>query len=333
MSSKKAPAPPDYEAAAREGVVADLETYPMKYLIEAASKMGGKINIGGKDYDFTGLGDGDTARVMSDQMAQAMLDLQRDLGPEFIKQRVEQLKQADPEGYAARKELFDRIIASTEANPDRPLAEDLQASIVGELTNAGRLDARQLEQVQQNVRGGQVARGNYLGTAAAAQEGGATVAASDAARDATQQQALGFLGSGVTPEDVEYRRLQQNLADLGAFIGGTTPTAQFRSLSAAGNGAAPFIGGGPNTQTTNPNAGAQGINNAQNIYSGNVNWAQNQMNPYLAGLSFGVNTASTAVNAGWSPWKTTPQTNFNVPYNKAAYTGDANIQPWAANAA
>jgi len=303
MGKGDAPAPPDYAEAARQGVYADLETYPLRYLTEAASKMGGKFTLDGKTYDFTGLGDADTSRVMSDQMARTLLDIQRNLGPKFVAQRLAELKLADPQGYAARKELFDRIMADTEAHPDRPLAEDLQSSIVGQLQNAGRLDRRMLDEVQQSVRGGQVGRGNFLGNAAVSQEAGAVAGASDALRDQQQQTALGFLGSGVTPEDVEYRRLQQNLANLGAFNAGTTPMAQFRSLSAAGNGAAPFIGGGPNTVTTNPNSGAQGVNNALQIYSGKVNWAQNQINPWVAGLSTGVSGFNTAISAGWKPWQ------------------------------
>jgi hypothetical protein len=298
---KGAPAPPDYEAAAREGVYADLETYPLRYLTEAASRMGGKVTIDGQEYDFTGLGDADNARVMSDKMAQTLLDLQRDLGPDMIRQRLEELKAADPQGYAARQQLFDRIIKQTEAQPDRPLAEDLQASIVGELTNAGRLDSRMLDEVQQNVRGQQVRNQNFLGNAAVSQEAGAAVRAGEGLRDQQQQQALGFLESGVTPEDVEYRRMQQNLANLGAFISGETPTSQFNQVSGAGNGAVPFISGGGNTQTTNPNAGQQGVNNALSIYSGNTNWAANQVNPYMAGISTAANIYSTGLNLGWNP--------------------------------
>lgn len=313
----------DYDKAAREGVYADLETYPMRYLTEAAAKMGGKVTINGKDYDFTGLGDADNTRVMSDQMAQTLLDIQRNYGPEYIKQRLEQLKQADPKGYEARKDLFARIMASAEASPDRPLAEDLQASIVSELTNAGKLDARQLQEVQQSVRGGQVARGNYLGTAAAAQEAGAAVKAGEELRDKTQSQALGFLNSGVTPEDVEYRRLQQAMANLGAFANGETPMAEFSNLAAAGNGAAPFIGGGWNGQATNPNAGANGVQNAMAIYSGQNNWAQQQVNPYMAGVSMAASAFPSIANlwqggnvgsysnpggnfgagSGWQAWK------------------------------
>lgn len=302
MGGGGAPAAPDYEDAARQGVYADLETYPLRYLVDAASRSGGKVTVGGKSYDFTGLGDADNAAVMSDKMAATLLDIQRGLGPQYIQQRLDELKQADPKGYAARQDLFERIISDSKEHPDRPLAEDLQSQIVGQLTNAGKLDARELEQVQQQVRGGQVARGNFLGNAATAQEAGAAVGASDALKSQQQQQALGFLSSGVTPEDVEYRRIQQSLGNLGAFISGETPTAQFKSLSAAGNGAAPFISGGPGNVVTNPNAATQGITNANQIYGGQINWQQQQVNPWIAGISTGIsgyNAGNSLQNSGW----------------------------------
>jgi hypothetical protein len=319
MGKGSTPKPPDYEDAARQGVYADLETYPLRYLTEAASKMGGKVTIDGKEYDFTGLGDADNSKVMSDKMAQTLLDIQRNLGPQYVAQRLEELKQADPKGYAARKDLFDRIMQQADQHPDRPLAEDLQNSIVTELQSAGRLDQNMLNEVQQSVRGGQVGRGNYLGTAATAQEAGAVVGAGDRLRDQQQQQALGFLESGVTPEDVEYRRLQQSLSNLGNFVQGQTPTAEFRSLSGAGNGAAPFVGGGPNSQFTNPNAGQQGVNNALNIYSGNVNWAANQVNPYVAGISTALSAAGAATNMGWKPFASSPGSSA---YVSSQYPGD-----------
>jgi hypothetical protein len=320
MGSPKIPDPPNYAAAAREGVYADLETYPLRYLSEAASRMGGRVVIDGVEYDFSGLGEADSAGVMSDQMAQTLLDIQRDMGPAFVRQRLAELEQADPQGFAARKDLFARIMAQTEAAPDRPLAEDLQRSIMGELERAGRLDARQMSEVQQAVRGGQVARGNYLGNAATAQEAGAVVQAGEGLRDRSQQRALGFLESGVTPEDVEYRRIQQSLANLGAFNEGTSPTAQFRTLSGAGNGAAPFIGGGFNSQMTNPNAGMQGANNAMALYGGQVNWQQNQVNPWIAGISTGINAANAAVNLGWGA---------GARPAGGGYVGDVNTPAWA----
>ncbi len=283
----------------------------MRYLVDAASQTGGKVTVGGKDYDFTGLGDGDNAAVMSDKMASTLLDIQKGLGPKFIEQRLAELKQADPKGYAARQDLFTRIMADSQANPNRPLADDLQNSIVKQLTDSGHLDARELEQVQQGVRGGQVARGNYLGNSAVSEEAGAAVKASDSLKSQQQQEALGFLNSGVTPEDVQYRRMQQDLSNLGAFQAGETPTARFKSLSGAGNTAAPFIGGSGPTTTTNPNAGQQGQAYANQLYSGQVNWANTQTNPYTAGLSTGISGGAafgpTLYNAAQPAYNADPQ--------------------------
>lgn len=294
------PTAPNYDEAARQGVYADLETYPLRYLTDAASRTGGVVTIDGKTYDFTGLGDADNARVMSDKMAQTLLDIQKGLGPQFIEQRIAELKQADPQGYAARKDLFDRIMADSQANPDRPMAEELQNSIASTLQNAGKLDKKGLEEVQGQVRGGQISRGNYLGEAATSQEANAVVGASNTLRDQQQETAQGFLGSGVTPEDVAYRRMQQSLASLGAFQSGQTPTANFASLSGAGNGAAPFYGGSGSGVGLNPNAGSMGINNALAMYGGNINWQQQQVNPYLAGFSTGISGFNTFNNAGRS---------------------------------
>ncbi|HVX56983.1 MAG TPA: hypothetical protein VHA37_04575 [Candidatus Saccharimonadales bacterium] len=284
---------PNYDAAARAGVAADLNTYPMRYLTSAAAKMGGKVTIDGQTYDFTGLGDADNAAKMSDEMAATLLDIQQNYGPQYVQQRLDELKQADPQGYAARQQLFDKIIADSKAQPDRPMADDTQQAVLTELQNAGKLDPAMLHQVQEQVRGGQVAKGNYLGNAATSQEAGAAVKASDTLRDQQQQQALGFLQSGVTPEDVQYRRIQQSLQNLGAFQSGQTPAAAFKSLSSAGNTAAPFTTSGPVGVGTNPNAGTQGVQNALGIYSGNVNWASSQVNPYVAGISTGLSSLGT----------------------------------------
>jgi hypothetical protein len=292
---------PDYEEAAREGVYADLDTYPTRYMVDAASRMGVPITIRGETYDFTGLGDVDSSRVVSDKMAQTMLDIQRENSGRIIAQRLRELKAADPDGYSARKQLFDRIMASADENPDRPMAENLQNQITAELQNGGKLDSRGRDQVQEGVRGGQVRRGVFLGNAPIQQESAAMVQAGDQARDTRQQRALQFLESGISPEDVEYRRFQQALGNLGSFVNKETPTSQFKQLSGANNGAVPFIGGGPNAARINPASGAQGAAWASQVYQNDWNVTNSQTNPYMAGLS----TAASGVNAlaslGWSP--------------------------------
>lgn len=291
---------PDPNAAAVAGAQADLELFPFQYQINSLAKMGGKGRINGVDYDFTGLGDADTAAAMSEKMAETMLALQKEYGPEFVKQRLAELKAADPTGYAARQQLFDRIMADAEANPDRPMNQALQDAVQGELSKAGKLDARQIEEVQQGVRGKQIGRGIILGNAAASEEANALVGASEQLRDQRQQRASGFLNSGVSPDDVQYRQIQQALSNLGAFTNGQNPTAQFGAVSGAGQGAAPLWTGSQNPASTNPNATAQGMQDALSLYSSQMNWANSQINPWMAGIAGAASGVNLANKAGWN---------------------------------
>lgn len=300
MGCGKSPQLPDYGQMSRDAVLASLQTYPQNYLVNAAAQLGVPVNVNGQTFDFTGLGDASNAAVMSDQMAQAMLDIQRNYGPQYVQERLRELQAADPQGYAARKQLFDQILAQAQSQPDRPLASDLQNSINQQLANAGRLDPRMLQEAQQQARGSEVASGNFLGNAATEKEAGAVVNAAQNSQNAVQQSALGFLQSGISPEDVAYRRLQQSLGNLSNFVNGQSPVAQFQSLSGAQQGVVPFTASG-NPAQLNMNAASQGAQNALQIYGGNINWAQSQANPWLAGLSTGANTLRTFANLGWSP--------------------------------
>ena len=108
--------------------------------MNAAAQEGGKVSVGGKEYDFTGLGNVAQQNQMSDKMAQALLDIQKNYGADFVKQRLADLQQSDPTGYAARKQLFDKIISDSEqAPPNAQMSKDLQSQVNGMLENAGQL--------------------------------------------------------------------------------------------------------------------------------------------------------------------------------------------------
>lgn len=304
MGGSKVPAPPDPNVAAQAGMLADVSNFPFETMINNLAQAGGKANIGGTNYDFTGLGNAAVSNQLSDQTAKALLDIQNNYGSQYVQQRLADLKQSDPAGYAARQQLFDKIMADAKANPDRPLANDLQNQVSNTLQNAGTLDSQGLQEVQQGTRAGQVSRGIYLGNAPASQEANNVVSASDALRTNQQQQGLEYLSSGVSPQDVEYRRIEQSLANLGAFQNNQTPEAQFGSLSAAGNGAAPFNPVNYSaTPAPNPQSGAAtGLNFANNLYSQQAGYAMNQSNPWLAGASLGINALGTAGKLGFNPW-------------------------------
>lgn len=303
---------PDYNKAAAAGAMQDVVNYPFRAKIDALAQMGGKAVIDGKLYDFTGMGNADNDAAMSDKVAQAMLDLQRNYGTQYIKQRLEDLKRSDPTGYAARKELFDRVLRDADAHPDRPLASELQAQVVAELAKGGQLSTgpnSETEAVQQATRGRQVANGIFLGNAPTSQEATNVVLAGDKRQQERSKQAMDFLNSGVSPEDVEYRRVQQSLSNLANAISGQSPTTEFSSLSGAQQGAAPFQPGNVAFATLNPNAAAQGIQNALDIYSGKVNWGQTQVNPWTAGISTGVTGAGALSQLGWNPFSSNPANN------------------------
>jgi hypothetical protein len=195
---------------------------------------------------------------------------------------------------------------ASKAAPNAQLSADTQQAVLAELQRGTSLDARELEQVQQGVRGDQLARGVYLGNAPTQQETNAVLAAGDQAQ--TQRQALAsqFQASGVSPEDIQYRKIQQDLQNLGSFLSNQTPTAEFGSFSGAQSQAAPTPNTGYQPFALNPNAAQQGVQNAFGLYSGQVNWAENNVNPYLAGLEGLSGVGGTAFSLGWKPWTTAP---------------------------
>lgn len=298
----KSPKIPSPSKAAVAGIQADTELMPFKYLLEAASTLGKNVTIDGKEYKFEGLGQADTARTVSDKLAQTMLDLQREKSPEIIRQRLAELEAADPQGFAARKQLFDRIMADAENNPGRPVSSELQQQLQDELAKgAGFSDRRQEEQVREGVRGDQVKHGIYLGAAPTTEEAKTVLQAGDALRDNRQQRALDMLQSGTSPEDVAFRQLQQTLSNLGSFTNSQTPEAQFGQVSGAANGPVNLTGQSPNPNNFNPNAAGQGISNAFGIYNAQAGYQNGQANPWLAGLGIGASTVGALgnINPSW----------------------------------
>lgn len=300
MGCCSTPTIPNPGQAAAAGIQTDVQNQPLMYLLNAAAELGNKITIDGKTYDFTGQGQAATAGKVSDQMAQTLLDLQKETSPDIIKQRLAELQAADPEGYAARQQLFDRIVQDAATHPGRPVSTELQTQLQDQLAKgAGFDDAKQEQQVRDSVRGGQVANNLFLGNAPTSAEGKAVVGAGEALQQQRQQNALNLLQSGASPEDVQYREFQQSLSNLGSFVNGQSPTAQFGQVSSAANGPVPIYGTpATNTNTFNPNAAQMGMNNALGIYGGLSGFMNNQSNPWLAGLSTGTTALGTLNRLG-----------------------------------
>lgn len=295
------PSIPDPNSAAVAGALAQAGTFPFQQYIDYLAQTGSAANIGGTNYNFSGLGNAQQNAALTRAMLPAELQIQQQYGPQYIQQALANLQQADPQAVAARKREFNNIISDAQTTPNRPMATDLQNQVIALLGRGSTLTTgpnSETEAVQQQVRGQQVNNGIYLGNAPATQEASAVVNAGDKMQQQRQAQALDFLQSGVSPEDVTYRRVQQSLSNLGNAINGRTPEAQFQSLSGAAAGAAPFNTGGAQSPSINTNSSLQGLQNAADIYSGNVNWAEQQANPWTVGLSSLANSASILNNSG-----------------------------------
>ena len=268
MGKGSAPAPPDYAAANREGILTGVELLPLQKKIEAAAKMGTKISYKDprtgetKEVDFTGAGDADQMRSQigfmteaADALAKSQLESQQKYGLGYVEQRSKELEAADPLGAKMRKAL----------------GEDIYKEGFG----TG-LSKSQEDQVTQAERGAQAARGNIFGGAPAAAE-------------------------AMSVGDAGFRMRQQRLANASAFLSGTTPVAQFGQISGAQQGASAWNPMGiQQGMGLNANAGQMGAQFALSNYNNQMQEFQaNQANNPLAkigGLAFGA--LATAATGG-----------------------------------
>ena len=199
MYSSDQPDPPNIAGANEAGVWADLETLGVRKLVANAAKFGKSIDIqvpvfdkkgkktGVKNvtYDFKGSSDADATRAdmefgaeAADFMAKTMLDVQQKYGKDFVKQRIEELKAADPTGYEVRQMLGES------AKEDLALGSALSPDMA--------------RQVTQQERAAQSARGGILGSAPAAAEAMSLGDAGFRMRQQRLANAASFL-SGATP--------------------------------------------------------------------------------------------------------------------------------------
>ena len=190
---------PNVAGANEAGVWADAETLAIRKLINNAAKFGKKIDLqvptfdsaGNKTgvksvtYDFTGYSDADATREeldfaseSADKMAATMLEVQKKYGKDFVTQRTEELKAADPTGYEVREMLGEKAKRGLELG--------------------SQLSPEMAAQVEEREQAAQAARGNIYGTAPAAAE---AMSMGDAGFRLEQQRlanAASFL-SGTTP--------------------------------------------------------------------------------------------------------------------------------------
>lgn len=312
---------PNAAAASRRTVLSDLRTLPGRRMLEQAARLGtsvdyptgrsisvyqrpdgtevrigpgetAPIGIGTlvrtepetRHADFSGMGDADVQSELARQTASLELANQQQYGVPFAQLQRQQLELSDPLGFQAREKLHDELVArdqAAQAGGPHPVADELGGQVLDTLQRGRGLSPAAQDIVNQVMaeRGG--AGGGVTADIQKELEQGPQA---EQRLQQAQQGALGFLSSGATPEDVNYRRREQSIADIGRFLGGASPVAQFGALSGAQRGTTPQFAS-PNLIGVDQGAGAAGQQGALSNYSGQVRNATTQVNDWFAGLS------------------------------------------------
>ena len=252
-----------------------------------------QIPAGPKTIDFTGYGEADANAVVARETAKAQLALQQKYGVQFAETAAEQQKLADPEGYAARQKMNELIQGQINRTPDRTVARTLDSQIGAQLDAGSGLDADSRAMLDEAVRQAGGARGG-IDTAADFSDPLTQGWAGQARKTAGIQKAQGWLGSGATPQDADYRTEQQNMANLSALVNGATPQSQFSNLSAPGP--TPMVSGGALPQM--PNNASAGAANAINSYNAQIDQATSNTNDWMAGLAGLLSVGNAALKKG-----------------------------------
>lgn len=160
------PKAPDYGQASREAIEAEIANLPARYNTEL------------KYQPLFAQLETEQAASTARTMAETLLGINRDLGPEYTQLALDQLEQSNPEGMALRRRMFG-------------IAND-------ELDNLGHLTDAERREAEQSVRKAQASRGNVLGDGAAFVE---AMEVGDAGYRKKQQQlaTAGAIMSGQTP--------------------------------------------------------------------------------------------------------------------------------------
>lgn len=250
--------------------------------------------------DFNGYGSGQTQATIAKQQAAGQLALAQKYDPQFIASALKQEQQADPNSFAARQRMSELIQGQIAHPPTNPEATTLENQVDAQLKAGKGLDPMETGVLNNAVQQALNDR-NSSGAGADFSSPLTTGAAGVARQQAGQQKALGELTSGTTPEDVQYRQEQQNLANLQAEISGQTPQSQFKSLSAAQSGPTPTYAGAQ--LPTMPGGQVQQAGNAAlNANATNLSNLGQQANPWMAGVSSLLAAGNAAGNLGYQPF-------------------------------
>lgn len=259
-------------------------TYDDKWITGHTVMQKVKIPGGTKTADFTGYGEADVQGAIARKNAQNILDLEKKYGSDFIDEALKEQQLADPQGTEARKQMYDLIKQQEDEHPDRPVADLLDSQVTDQLSAGKGLDRVSSDVLRSAVDKAQASRGQTGGAQPDYSENLTTGFEGEKRLSDAEQKALGWLTSGATPEDVAYRREQQNLGNLSAFVNNRTPESQFAQLSGAQQGPAPYNTGTPLARE-NQSVGPAAATAATQGGLMNLGAQLNQADPWMAGLS------------------------------------------------
>lgn len=343
MSSPDTPPAPDYAAANREAISTDVSTLPLRNLINQAAQLGKTVSYVDpstgetKTADFTGLGAdaqykqlADLASAYNASTQRQQLALRQELGVQNAQQTSAEVAAADPLAYQTRQNLTGKVLGALDTGADQVAPNQ---SIYDAATRLGSIDPSTsalnfgLDQalkdynspgfseatqrdLNNQIRSGQVARGNFLGDAAAVADASQQGQAMEQLRQQrlsnllnVQNQAFGqnqqqnqanLQGASALAadqrqvENTNYGRNQQNLANASAMVLGQPITNQFGSLQGAQNGAVGYNAApATNLGQLNPNAGAEAYQGQLSVWNTQANIAA-QGNPWMGLLGSAV---------------------------------------------
>jgi len=248
--------------------------------------------------NFKGFGAADVQGATANKNAANQLALSQKMDPQFIAEALKQQQLADPQSFAAHAQESKLIQDQINRPVNSPVSDMLNSQVQESLDAANNhsltgIDQARLDAAVASAQGDRGGAGPATDFAAPLTTG----FAGEQRQANAAQAAMGFLSSGSSPEDIAYRREQQNLGNLSAEVSGKTPQSQFGAMSGAQNGPTPNATAGalpvlPGDQTQAANAVA--IQNANTTNQFN----SNQANPWMTGLSSLINTGSALGKMG-----------------------------------
>ena len=267
-----------------QGLQGQLSSIPAGTTVYKDSK-GNVVPQSVAETNFAGYGQADIQGQIQKQLAEGQLANAQKYDSQFIAEQLAQEQQANPQGVAARSAIYNDIQKQINNTPKSPVADTMQEQIQGRVNAGGGLTPEEQavlnEAVNSSGASNQPDLSGGLTSGFAGQERALKNAGSGAA----------WLGSGDTPQDIQYRSDQQNLSNLSNYISGKTPESQFSQLSGAQSGPT------PNTSTNylpsyNGEAAANmGAQAGADRYGQQVQQSLNTANPWTSSLSLALKAA------------------------------------------